>query len=200
MKRTLSLMVVSLGMFQFGCVPSQVPISSAVKVDADIERLASIRAKAPKGEEQQIFLSNLVFGGPIKSGVSIEYTEEEAENWLKGNATFVTINRRVAKLQDGGPIGFGKDGGSVSSKESVQLNMRAFLSFGFQVIEILRPRMKPQYYAVSPSRTTEVHSVAGSPLISKPRPPKLNRSDFINPQDVDWMLGVDDFTKVKSDL
>ena len=202
MNRVIVAIVTLVALGQLGCVSSHGPIAPTMIVDSDLERLAVIQKKAPKGNEEQVFPSNLVFSGPVKSGIYLEYSDEETEKSLSGNANFVTINRRVAKLQDGGSLGYGKNKGSESSKdesskEKVQSKLREYITFGLQVIKVPRPGGKSLYYAVSPSRSTQVFSVTGSPVVSKPDLKKFSRSDFVNPEDIDWMLEVGDFTEIK---
>jgi hypothetical protein len=163
-----------------------------VSVD-DTARLISISAHAPKGEDIQLPIPSMVFAvKPFKVGTHVSITSKEIDSMLASVPTFTRIQQRVNLLDN-------TDGMSSSSSEQTDSNepitMGVHVGFCVQAVKFRDAQNKVKYYALSPNKTSFTSAVSVGGNVMAPKLEKLDRGDFVNPKDVDWMFGVEDFTK-----
>ena len=162
---------------------------------ADQMRLDSITAKAPVGESIQVSFPNMVFAArPFKEGIAPSITTSEMEGLLTKDRNYSKIRARIASLsphQGGGVEG----SGSISNSSEEPVRMCIYSVFCVQSVKVKGPGNTTKYYALSPGNCMYVLSSRIGQPDKEITLPKVTRLDFVNPQDVDWMFGVDDFAK-----
>ncbi len=164
-----------------------------VSVD-DTARLISISAHAPKGEDIQVMIPSMVFAvEPFKVGTHVSITSKEIDSMMASNPTFTRFEKRVNLLNS-------SNGMSSSSAEQTDskepFTMGVHVVFCVQAVKFRDAQNKVRYYALFPGQTSFTSAVNHEGRILPPKIEKLERADFVNPKDVDWMYGVEDFTKV----
>ncbi|MEI7987373.1 MAG: hypothetical protein WCI55_17255 [Armatimonadota bacterium] len=165
-------------------VPTQLALDKA--------RMDSIQAGAPAGESEQISIPGLVFAAkPFCKGKFGPVSNQEVEERLTNNLEFMRLNKRVNQLSN-------QDGMSSSCgfPENEKVRTCIYANFSIEVVKVKQVNKSIRYYAVRPVQGIWGVTVKISEPDRVPDIPALKRSDFINPQDVDWMFGVKDFTKV----
>ena len=88
--------------------------------------------------------------------------------------------------------------GSITIDFKDEKPMRAvqFIGYGVEVVKVTDASGKTKYRAIG----MEAGGMIGSAPLGQPIPyptqkGALTRSDFVNPEDIDWLFGVDDFSK-----
>jgi hypothetical protein len=158
---------------------------------SDTDRLNNIAVHAPKGEDIQIMIPSMVFAvKPFKVGREVTITSREVDSLLSINPTYRLINQRVKLLDNEGEESWTS---GQTSKSLVPITMGVHTIFCVQAVKFRDAHNNVRYYALFPNRTSVSSSVAGNGRVVAPNVPKLSRADFINPNDVDWMFGLNDF-------
>ena len=167
-----------------------------VKPD-DRKHLYAINAKAPKGDSISTSVKNLYFdAGTMLEGEKPVFFEEMKESAFAKNIPLTKIRTRVAYLnQYDSPSEF-----KVTESYDPYLpgKKRTWAAIGFNLIgqKVKQPDGSTKLYF---TRVQEVSYELGN-NVGKPAPhislTSMSRSDFVNPEDIDWVLGVQDFTKI----
>ena len=173
----------------------------AVDAKKSVDHLQSIQAHQPKyGKIRYLSFRNWYFrlGQPIV-GRKFDLTVDSRKLANEPSPALRNLSNRVNwlwSIEHGS--GFNsqisyqvKDGG----KNSIG---QLFLVYGVRTLEVTDAHGKPKFYALNVDSTV-IPSIVEYETDPPPWPkltgPEVSREDFINPQDVDWLFGVKDFTK-----
>lgn len=206
MNRIALLGLITIAFFVDGCVPAQKvgPSSSPVITQShatpirpeDRQRLKDISARAPKGKEVFVDQDNLfIVSDAVAEGDNPVLRSEEVEAGLKKYPTYQGIKLRLDYLQEAKQArGSGKS--FYDPEIPGHKVIREARSFTFNAVKVLGKDNKPRYYVKSVQYGDYVLGNIEGRLPQPLRRQKLQREDFLNPSDIDWMLGVQDFTKI----
>lgn len=110
------------------------------------------------------------------------------------------LQDRVDWFEDISISGFGRAGVStVYQTGKLPMNVQRFIIYGVEVVEVKDKQGNKKYRAVRP---VSVGMPNASTDLDKPVPLRYypayssSRSDFVNPEDIDWMYAVKDFAQV----
>lgn len=132
----------------------------------------------------------------------------EAENWeiegipqvenLSDRAFFQQIEIRTRYLDSIQNIDFSNVRTKTGAKSpNGKKKWLIFTSIGVEAVPVIE-KGSTKYRAVNYCRTGGVLSADIDKPFKLPEEYKVaRREDFVNPEDVDWMFGVQDFTKIK---
>ena len=104
----------------------------------------------------------------------------ERDNWLRSlDDIHMSANVESATLQTKGK----------------RQRAQNFHIFGVMAVEVTDSQGKKKLWATETVRMNEVHDGPSDKPIAYPKKQVARREDFVNPEDVDWLFGVSDFSK-----
>ena len=161
------------------------------------QRFDEIHNFAPKGKHVDLVLKNLFLTCSIQpEGENPILERKEEYSDYDRHPEFRRINERMAQLA-GTPVSPTGEGRSFFSDEiKGPKKIVNSIAFAMHAVRTNASKGKPKFYVME----IVMVGYGQGHLLGKPSYhvhfDQVDRSDFINSQDVDWMLGVDDFTKL----
>ena len=192
LKRILVVVVIGLG---------AVGISAGyrkVSYNASRQRLREIKkpyfgAKRPV----TIMFQNMIFPtGKSVAGIDPSIVDVDTCSDAELEANFTHLHDHVEWLRSLDDIGISVKVTNITLQtKGKRFRAQNFQLFGVNAVEVVDSQGRKKLWATEVMRMNEVHDGQPDKPIPYPKKQTARREDFANPGDVDWLLGVSDFSK-----
>jgi len=179
-----------------GC--RQTPPVRSVSIEQ--KRMGLIAEKSPQGKRERISLPGFSFFlNSFPATINPEISASAVLDQLKTNPQYLKISKRVGALHSSSkPSGGVVSGGITASfghPGRRPLFPNAMVCYGVEAVRVEDPGRAPRYYALKPCTEVILSATLAKETNLNLKGPKLTRADFVNPEDIDWMYQVEDFSK-----